>query len=147
MSLLDDNDEDLKKAKNTQRRNSETSKRAVQLFEAPSAIFQSNLINWQLTMTSLWGMDGTFPRKRWDDTKKVLKNIGTDASELFVKSNELLQFLESQKEGITSSREVTDYLDLMFPYIIQEDGSIILDEDAKPLSAKELSMREFTDGQ
>lgn len=147
MSLLDDNDKDLKKAKKTQRRNSETSQRAVQLLEAPSAIFQSNLINWQLTMTSLWGMDGTFPRKRWDDTKKVLKNIGTDASELFVKSNELLEFLESQKEGITSSRAVTDYLDLMFPYIIQEDGSIILDEDAKPLSAKELSMREFTDGQ
>ena len=147
MSLLDDNNEDLKKSKNQQKTQAETSKRAVQLLEAPSDIFQSNLINWQLTMTSLWGMEGTFPRKRWDDTKRVLNKIGTDASELFAKSNELLQFLESQKEGVTSSRSISDYLDLMFPYTVQEDGSITLDEDARPLSAKELSMREFTDGQ
>ena len=147
MSLLDDNDKDLKKSKKQQKTQAETSKRAVQLLEAPSGIFRSNLINWQVTMTSLCGMQGTFPRKRWDDTKKVLNKIGTDASELFAKSNELLQFLESQKEAITSSRDITDYLDLMFPYTAQEDGSITLDEDARPLSAKELSMREFTDGQ
>ena len=47
----------------------------------------------------------------------------------------------------SSSKDITDYLDLMFPYTVQEDGSITLDEDARPLSAKELSMREFTDGQ
>ncbi len=147
MSLLDDNDEDLKKAKRRQKTNSENARRTANLLESPSSIFRSNLINWQLTMTSLWGMEGTFPRKRWEDTKIILRNLGTDASELFAKSNELLQFLESQKEGVTSSREVADYLDLMFPYTVQEDGSITLDEDARPLSAKELSMREFTDGE
>lgn len=147
MSLLDNKNVDLKRAKRRQKTQAEVSKRAGQLLEAPSSIFQSNLINWQLTMTSLWGMEGTFPRKRWDDTKKILRSLGTDASELFAKSNELLQFLESQKEGVTSSREVTDYIALMFPYTAQEDGSITLNEDARPLSAKELSMREFTNGE
>lgn len=147
MSLLDNKNVDLKRAKRRQKTQAEVSKRAGQLLEAPSAIFESNLINWQLTMTSLWGSEGTFPRKRWDDTKKILRNLGTDASELFAKSNELLQFLESQKEGVTSSREVTDYIALMFPYTIQEDGSITLNEDSRPLTRKELELREFTNGQ